>query len=575
MTLARLGRLLHRLPTGPPEEGDGDLLARFAAARDEFAFSELVRRHGPMVLGVCSRVLGHHHDAQDAFQATFLVLAQRAGGICLRQSVGDWLHGVARRTALAARREAARRRRHESMAPPRTDPAPADTDLRAALDDELARLPARYREVLVLSDLEGKERRRVAAELGIPEGTAASRLGRARRLLAARLSRRGWGPAGGLAAVVLPAGTEAAVARAAVQLAAGVTGAGPGVLLAERVVRAMTWKKVVAAVAGVGLAVGAGVAGLSAAGESGGTNPAPRPSGYSVSAAGGSAVLLDTASGDAWVLNQPPGGEPAWVPVKRPARQPETARPAPARGAAPAGDATPAAPPKPKEPASFEVPGRLVLSADRTFRVHPRVGGVVAKVVVRVGQTMKAGDPLAVLDDTEAKLAVEAAEADLLRARADLPDKRDPAVVSERELRRAEAAVRRAEVELRRARENLAGTRLSAPTDGVVMEVNTMPGDVVQPLGQSVFVVADPRALEAWADVPESDANTGLVVVGKRCSVRLMSAPGTRFRGEVARVAAVVDPSTGTMPVGVRLVLTSGAAPPRPGTAVTVRFLSD
>jgi hypothetical protein len=136
------------------------------------------------------------------------------------------------------------------MTPPRTDPAPADTDLRAVLDDELAWLPARYREVLVLSDLEGKERRRVAHELGIPEGTAASRLTRARRLLAARLSRRGWGPAGGLAGVagpaLLSAGTEEAVARAAVGFAAGVTGAaGRVVLLAERVVRAMSWKKVV------------------------------------------------------------------------------------------------------------------------------------------------------------------------------------------------------------------------------------------------------------------------------------------------------------------------------------------
>src|SRR5581483_10969783 len=165
------------------------------------------------------RVLGRRHEAEDASQAAFLVLARRAAALSGRGSVGDWLHGVARRTALAARRSAARRRRHESRVPPDPAPPPDDlAELRAVVDEELGRLPVRYRSVLVLADLEGKDRRRVAGELGIPEGTAASRLARARRLLAARLTRRGWGPVGGSAAVggpaLLPAGAEAEITRA-------------------------------------------------------------------------------------------------------------------------------------------------------------------------------------------------------------------------------------------------------------------------------------------------------------------------------------------------------------------------
>jgi RNA polymerase sigma factor (sigma-70 family) len=133
--------VVHRFAP-PADEPDTDLLARFARDRDEAAFAELVRRHGPMVLGVCRRVLGCPHDADDAFQAAFLVLAQRAGGLRLRGSVGDWMHGVARRTAAAAKRAAAQRRvREVGHLPPLQEPADDLAELRAVLDEELARLP--------------------------------------------------------------------------------------------------------------------------------------------------------------------------------------------------------------------------------------------------------------------------------------------------------------------------------------------------------------------------------------------------------------------------------------------------
>ncbi len=174
---------------------DGELVERFLARRDEAAFAALVRRHGPMVLGVCRRLLGHAQDAEDAFQATFLVLVRRAGAIRRRESVGSWLYGVAYRTSLEARGAAARRRSVEHQVATLPEPAvepPSDaSDLRLVLDEELNRLPSGYRAAVVLCDLEGCSRREAAGQLGIPEGTLSSRLATARRLLARRLTARG------------------------------------------------------------------------------------------------------------------------------------------------------------------------------------------------------------------------------------------------------------------------------------------------------------------------------------------------------------------------------------------------
>src|SRR5437660_2715419 len=162
----RVGRLRRLLPVAAgPEPSDGQLLHGFCTRRDEAAFAALVRRHGPMVLGVCRRVLRNEHDAEDAFQATFLVLARKAASVRPREMVGNWLYGVAYRTALEARRAAARRRRKESQV---REPAQAETaddrwqELRPVLDRELAGLPDRYRVALVLCDLEGKTRKEVA-----------------------------------------------------------------------------------------------------------------------------------------------------------------------------------------------------------------------------------------------------------------------------------------------------------------------------------------------------------------------------------------------------------------------------
>jgi RNA polymerase sigma factor (sigma-70 family) len=212
-----------------PEDDDSDtrLLERFLRQRDHAAFESLVLRHGPMVLGVCRRVLANAHDAEDAFQATFLVLVRKAASIRKRGTLGTWLYGVAHRTALAARRAMARRRAKEAAAPPRAEaPAEPVDDLREVLDRELAALPEPYREVVVLCDLEGKGRKEVARELGCPEGTVASRLARGRSLLAKRLARYGLATgavamAGEAASACVPAALVSATVRAAARFAAG------------------------------------------------------------------------------------------------------------------------------------------------------------------------------------------------------------------------------------------------------------------------------------------------------------------------------------------------------------------
>lgn len=193
---------------------DRQLLHCFAVGRDETAFAVLLQRHGRMVWGVCRRVLGHAEDAEDAFQATFLVLAHKAGSSHWQASVGSWLHEVAARVAAKAKaRHAPRRalpRKGVVMTP---DPAAeaAGREVLALLDEEVCRLPEKYRLPVVLCDLEGVTRADAARQLGWKEGTVAGRLARARALLQQRLAGRGVTLSAGGAASLLAETAAAAV----------------------------------------------------------------------------------------------------------------------------------------------------------------------------------------------------------------------------------------------------------------------------------------------------------------------------------------------------------------------------
>lgn len=201
---------------------DAELLDAFIAHGDEAAFAALLQRHGPMVFGVCRRILANDADAEDAFQATFLVLVQKAASIVPRSMFANWLYGVAQRVALKARTMSGKRRAKEKQA--RTAQARAcDRELQEVLDQELVRLPDKYRQVIVKCELEGWSLKEAARELGCPPGTLASRLARGRNMLARRLARHGLTLPGaalatlapGWALAAAPASLQAATLRAA------------------------------------------------------------------------------------------------------------------------------------------------------------------------------------------------------------------------------------------------------------------------------------------------------------------------------------------------------------------------
>ena len=284
-TLSRLTRAASDLT----RLADAELLAAFLDDRADAAFDSLVRRHGPMVFAVCRRVLRHQQDAEDAFQATFLVLARRAADVWPRDAVGSWLHGVAYRVSLKAR--AVRARHHVREQPLNgTDVAAAASpslDLAEVLDRVIGKLPEVYRAAVVACDLEGLSRREAAERLGWKEGTLSGRLARARQLLAVRLRRMGLTlPLAGVAAILgtseLAGGMSANLIELTVRAALLSGGnlatevSAPVAALTEGVVRGMFLTKLKTAMAAA-LAVGAlgfGMWSATGAGDGPGGNPA-------------------------------------------------------------------------------------------------------------------------------------------------------------------------------------------------------------------------------------------------------------------------------------------------------------
>ena len=287
-------RLLRQEAT---EFNDAQLLKCFIEHRDEVAFAALVRRHGPMVFGVCRRLLHNHCDAEDAFQATFLVLVRKAASLASRELLANWLYRVAYQTAAKARTMVCRRRKREmqvaEIPEPETPPQDSRSDLQFLLDQELSRLPSKYRAPLLLCDLQGNSRKEVARQLGWPEGTLSGRLARARKMLAGRLARRGVLTAGTLpglfaqsASARVPASAAASTIKAALSLVKGQSAAAGAIslkvaALMEGALNAMFMTKlkfaaVVLLVTGL-LAVGGGLSTYQAATAQ--QNKADRPTG--------------------------------------------------------------------------------------------------------------------------------------------------------------------------------------------------------------------------------------------------------------------------------------------------------
>lgn len=253
-----LWHLHHWLGTPATPTDDGQLLERFAQLRDEEAFAELVARHGPLVLALCRRLLGNEHDAEDVFQAAFIVLARKAATIRKPESLSCWLHGVAYRLALRARIQANRRRSLERQAIALLESKDVDLswgEVRGLLDEELQRLPEKQRLPLVLCYLEGLTQDEASRQLGWPRGTLKRRLEAGRERLRVRLTRRGVTLGAGLFAVALaesgsrattPVTLRSATVRAAFQFSSHETAAvsaTPAALLARDALQSMLTTK--------------------------------------------------------------------------------------------------------------------------------------------------------------------------------------------------------------------------------------------------------------------------------------------------------------------------------------------
>jgi RNA polymerase sigma factor (sigma-70 family) len=535
------GLALH--PDGAPT--DGQLLEAYVARRDGGSFEALVHRHAAMVLGVCRRIAGNSHDADDAFQATFLVLVRKARSVVPREQVGNWLYGVAYRTALKARSVAGRRRLRErpmTEAPPsRTPSKPAE--LLDLLDHELERLPAKYRLPIVLCDLECRTRREAARQLGLPTGTLSGRLTTAHRLLALRLARRGVAVAGPALAAALAAQAEAGVPgdvvssilKAAPFFAAGSAAAAgivpsKAVALAEGVLRTMllTKLKLALAVLASVFIVGAGVLAY----EDPGATPGPGAGQAPAKAkAKRGAPDMEQARAEieaaqekmrleeARVMQAQATLEQARAQLDAATLQLERAQAdykvLRARVVkdliAPAGSTEK---PRPGR-ASLEVRGYL--RSARVVQVTSSLPGTVTGVHVQEGDVVKAGQLLASLDDAgfrtdveRARVGVELAQARLHEAKAGQSDEKIHQNTAVARVLIAEAELKRAEVELGQAKVQLEKTQLRAPIAGIVARRQVEVGDTVNPAqgppsATRLFELIDPRSLLVAVSIGERD----------------------------------------------------------------------
>jgi RND family efflux transporter MFP subunit len=560
----RLPKLLDQLGEAGDGLTDGQLLARFVAARDEASFATLLRRHGPMVLGVCRRVLRDAHDADDAFQATFLILARKAAAVVKRDSVGSYLYAVAYHTALEAAHANARRRAREKPMndlphpeAPRVDPAAAATDWRPLLDRELNRLPEKCRAALVLCDLEGVPQRRAALNLGVPLSTLSSRLTRARALLAKRLTARGLTLSAGALAVALaaesasaqvPALLEGSTARVALLIAAGHLAAvpTPAAALMKGVMKAMLMRKLRLVVAALMVVMVLGAVGFAC-------RPATE------------AVAQDKPKGGGKDADQAPR-----VQVSKPI----------SRALAEVQDFV----------------GRT--EATETVDLRCRLSGPLTKVACKQGASVKKGDLLFEVDPRPYEIDMEKAAAEVLRAEAtrkkaaadlERAEKLMEAKTISREeidhfrsdIHVADAALKVAQASLSRAKLELDYTRVAAPINGTVVKAPLTVGNYVNAGTTTLGTIAstDPMAVafeideRTYLSLQES-ARAGKIKSirdGKNpVKMRLSNDEEFKYEGAIDSVDPQANSETGT--VRVRAIFPNADGKLIPGLFARVRL---
>ena len=598
-------RLVGCLPQWRNVLGDGvsdsDLLTRFASYADKVAFELLMRRHGPMVLATCRRMLGNHHDAEDAFQAAFLILARKATRIVRRGAVASWLYQVACRVASRVRADRARQAQLETLTFERmaeTEKVEPDlAELWQVLDEEIERLPARHRSAFVLCCLEGMTFAEAARELGCPPGTISSRLTRARQRLRTRLMHRGVAPAilaGLFVAPPASAGVslihstvEAATAFAHSVTTAGVE-ASRTTFLAIGVLKTMSKTKLKVA------AIVLGLAGLASAGfltqfmeaappgkgqpsTSRGDEPRPGPPAVSVilpqkgglrvsnqactvesfqqvdmvAVAPGFLKQIDVDIGD----KVKKGDVLAVIDAPALALDERTAVVGmqQAKGLVRGGEAQ-------IEAAKAEVESAkgMVLLREAELTAANATLKFREKQLERMKQLAKDNAvDVTIIDEYEqhllaAKATVDSARAAVANAKADVEVKRVKASQSEVALLTVQANVESAQIALEKARLAVLSTRLLAPFDGVVTKRNSVAGDYISAGNQRpVLTVQRMDLMRVIVQVPDRDAS--LTTPGIPAEVAFDSLPNIRFAGTVSRVAQAEDPQTRTMRVEIDL----------------------
>jgi RNA polymerase sigma factor (sigma-70 family) len=548
---------------------DRELLERFLGRQDEAAFAALVQRHGPLVMGVCRRVLGHVQDAEDAFQATFLVLVRKAGSITRRESVGSWLHGVAMRIAHKTRSQNARRHARETNLPTHEVPdrpgVAQDGGFGALLDEEVNRLPDRYRLPVLLCYLEGKTTAEAAQHLGCPRGTVLSRLARARACLRRRLTCRGWILSAAVSSMVLhqamsaravPLALAASTVKAALSVAAGgLPAESTTIALAKGAIQAMFVTKLRQVMLVILLAAGV---------------------------LGSSAGLL-TQQLTAAKTNDEPGthlipGEPNAIRLsgKAVAQFDIQTGQIRRRGAA--------------QTRQIRLTGTTALDPQRLWRIRCSVPGTVIELprIVQPGSTIQQGDVLAVIHSSAlAETKSELVDA-LVQKRLDeqilkrtqnaaaavpevfLLNARRTVVSDASVIRRLENTLHRyglSEDELKGLQEYAAGLdldnnkrdrekekpwarlELHASQGGVLVERNVGLGEVLTDQSVTLFTLADVRQLKVLANANQSDLPLleALPPTHRRWVIR---APGLPLaEGQIEKVSSLIDPNQHTVVV--------------------------
>jgi membrane fusion protein, multidrug efflux system len=533
---------------------DGQLLERFATSRGEpreLAFAALVERHGPVVLRVCRSILRDENAAEDAFQATFLALARKAGSLWVQDSLAPWLHQAAYRAAVHDRSATIRRRSHEhaaaslrveSVAPPHHG---HNDDVEKIIHEEINRLPGRFRDAVVLCDLEGRTHEQAARHLGCAVGTVKSRLARGRKRLRGRLVRRGVASAPALAAASAGGAARAAVptalAESTVVFAATACAVPTSVaVITEGVLIAMFLSKVklVMTATAVVAALAAGAVALAQSGinkpKDGSGKPenvgAPSWTYHILVSRNGEPprkVAVVETTGDAPIRVDAPGAIILVQPKRdgEPDRQTAANRPIGIVG--PANQDQNAAKPSGASPSRSENDQehrKIVLTSPKLMdvattdryicQIHARQhidicalkNGHLNEIDVKVGQAVKKGDlmfkMLPTLSD-KAKLDAESAEAKLAQLEFDSTKKlADAKVVSQNELQLFQAKLLKAKAKVDLAKAELDFGEVIAPFDGIVGSLHAQPGSLVKE-GDILTTLSDNSIMWVYFNVPE------------------------------------------------------------------------